>query len=158
MSLLSSIADIWEGSAVLCALIPFDRVFTGRVPQTQQYPLPYCSILVTQGRQFDRSSKARYMRAPLAFHIWVDDADLSTGEAIAHALEDEYAERCWTVDTDTYVIDVLDEGPACIHQTELPTVKAWEVVKLFSLVIQRDRVSHDADNCCPVDSSSSGGA
>jgi hypothetical protein len=154
MSLLKSIAEIWKNTGALTKLVAFDRVFTGRIPQTEQYHFPYVSILLTGGRMVHRSSQARYSQQPLSFHIWVDDAALATGEAIEQAIADAYADRCWFVDDFTRVFDVLDEGPGIRHQTDLPSVKAWEIVKLFALCVECKRVDR-TNECCILAAESS---
>ena len=141
-SLLRSIADIWNGSAPLCALIPFAKVFTGRLPNVEGYPFPYVSIMATLGSQTDRTNKTRYSHGPVSFHIWVDDTQLEFGETVAQAITDVYADRRWDLGNGASVIDMLDEGEAMAHQTTLPTVKAWEVVKLFTACLCRNRVPH----------------
>ena len=148
-SLLRSIAGVWENNQTLCALLPFDRVFTGRVPGTELYRFPYVSIMAGQGSQYHRSDKNHLSFGPLSFHIWVDDARLEYAETVADAIMQVYADRCWPISDDARVIDVLDEGEPMAHQTDLPNVKAWEVVKLFTVCVERDRVDHsEEDGCC----------
>jgi len=157
-SLLKSVAEIWEESTTLCALIPFNRVFTGRVPQTELYRFPYVSVIATQGRSTYRTDKTRGSHGPLSFHIWVDDARLETAETVADAITSAYADRCWNLSASARVIDVLDEGEPVAHQTDLPSVKAWEVVKLFTVCIERNRTDHGDDCCASVGASSSQGS
>jgi hypothetical protein len=154
MSLISSIADIWENDAELTALIPFDRVFTGRVPQTELQRFPYVSILSPGGRQFRRSDKARHTFAPVFFHIWLDEDKLETGERVADKISDVYADRCWFLTPVAKVNDVLDEGEPSLRQPLMPTIKAWEVVKMLTFLIERARTAHD-DECCSDGSLSS---
>ena len=146
-SLLRSIGAMWNNNAALCALIPFNRVFTGRIPQTELYRFPYVSILATQGSQTHRTDKTRYSHGPVSFHIWVDDAQLELAETVAQAITDAYADRCWSLSDDAKVIDVLDLGEATAIQTDLPNVKAWEVIKLFIVCVQRARIDR-TDECC----------
>jgi hypothetical protein len=147
-SLLRSIGEIWRVTPDLYNLIPFDRVFTGRIPQTELYRFPYVSILVTQGTSKGRSTKTRHSIGPVSFHIWVDDANLETAETVAEAIADAYADRCWLLGSSARVLDVIDSGEAMAHQTDMPNVKAWEVIKLFLVLIERDRADHDDDDCC----------
>jgi hypothetical protein len=123
-------------------------VFVGRIPQTEQYKFPYVSLLATTGVQTHRTDKTRYSIGPLSFHVWVDDSQLEFGEEVAQAITDAYADRCWIIDERAKVIDVLDEGEAEAHQTDLPNVKAWEVVKLFTVCIERLRVDRSLESCC----------
>ena len=148
-SLLRTIGEIWENAEALCALVPFARVFTGRVPQTELYQFPYVSILSTVGSRTGRSDKARYSSGPVSFHIWVDDNALETGLTIANAITDAYADTCWIIGDTATILDVLDEGEPSAYQTQLPGIKAWEIVKLLTVHISRERV--DSDVCCPAD-------
>lgn len=145
-SLLRSIHRMWEANATLCGLVPYERVYTGRIPQTEQYRFPYVSIMATQGSMLHRTDKSRYTRGPLSFHIWVDDARLEYAESVAEEITNAFADKCWDISLTDKVIDVLDDGEACAHQTDMPNVKAWEVIKLFHVVIERQRV--DASQCC----------
>jgi hypothetical protein len=154
-SLLRSIGLKWKRSEALCQLIPFGRVFTGRVPSTELYKFPYVSILSAQGSQTHRTDKSRYSHGPLSFHIWVDDAALEDALTVAEAISAEYADKCWSLGEGANVIDVLDEGEPMAHQTDLPNIKAWEVVKLFIVCIERLRTGTPV--CCGSPSSSSGG-
>jgi len=152
VSLLRSIHTIWKNSASLCDAttgVPHERVFTGRIPQTKQYAFPYVSILVVGGGQTGRTDKTRYSRALMSFHIWVDDDDLEFAHELATVISDEYADNCWQIDSTSKVLDITDEGEPNAHQTTLPTTKAWEVVKLFTVFIERQRA--DQDNQCCVD-------
>ncbi len=146
-SLLRSIHDIWESTPALTDMVPHARVFSGRVPQTEMYRFPYVSILATQGGHNSRTDKSRYSHGPVSFHIWVDDSRLEFAETLAELITQTYTDRCWPLSDSAAVIDVLDEGEPTAHQTDLPSVKAWEVVKLFTVFIERLRVDHD-DDCC----------
>lgn len=152
-SLLRTIGELWEESESLCALIPFERVFTGRIPQTELVRLPYVSIISATGGKTTRSDKARYSHGPVSFHIWLDDSALEYGHRVAEAIADVYADRCWSLGDGDKVIDVLDEGEPLSRQTVLPNVKIWEVVKLFTVCIERARADH-SDECCAEDLSS----
>lgn len=145
-SLLRSVAVRWRENATLCALVPFASVFTGRVPQTELYDFPYVRISSTRGLPTLRSDKTQYNHVPLSFHIWVDEDELETGEEIAEAISDAFANTCWYLDATDKVIDVRDEGEPGAHQTDTPTIKAWEVIKMFTVCIERARV--DTDDCC----------
>ena len=152
-SLLKTVKEIWRDDATLCALIPWSRVFTGRIPSTELYAMPFVSISATAGRGTRRSDKSRLSHGPLSFSIWVDDAQLEFGEKVADAITDAYADRCWPLSARAQVFDVLDEGEPSAHQTDLPNIKAWEVVKLFTVCIERQRVDRSAE-CCVQSSGS----
>ena len=139
MSFLASFANIWRDSTALCALVPFDRVFTGRVPGTEYYKFPYINIQEAGPTRRYRSDKSQGYYISMSFHIWVDDSRLSTGEQIECAIAKAYAENAWTIDGDYKVIDVLDEGPAQKHQINESSYKAWEIIKLLTVCLERAR-------------------
>jgi hypothetical protein len=147
MSLLKSVSDIWKNTPALYNKVPFDRVFVGRVPSTKLYRFPYVEILASQGRQTYRTDKTRAGHGPLSFHIWVDDAELEFAESVALAITNSYADRCWALSSGARVLDCLDEGEPMARQTDMPNVKAWEVVKLFTVLVERDRPDRE-DECC----------
>jgi len=153
-SLLRYVAEIWNGSATLKALVPFANVFTGRVPQTELYDFPYVSVVSGPGAWVRRTDKARYSNATLTFHIWVDANQLEQGHRIAEAIADAYADRCWQLGPNNFVRDVLDEGEPIAHQVSRPGVKIWEVVKMFTVCLERARADHTSE-CCEGSSSSS---
>lgn len=146
MSLLAAIHQVWEESTALSALLPHERVFTGRIPSTKQIAMPYCAIVATSGWTSHRTDKTRYSKVPVSFHVWVTDNDLETGLTIAKAITDTYAETCFSIINDDKVIDVLDEGEPMVSQINYPTLKAWEVVQMFTFCLERQRVTHD--ECC----------
>jgi hypothetical protein len=147
-SLVRSIGQIWEETPALCALVPYNRVFTGRIPATTHYPFPYVSILATSGVQTRRTDKTRYSSGPLTFHVWVDDAKLETGELIAATIVETYADRCWALSDTADVIDVRVSGEPAARQTLMPDVKAWEIIVACTVHIKRDRVQW---NQCGID-------
>jgi len=146
MGLLKSIAEIWRTNGPLCASIPFDRVFTGRLGGTELYRFPYCSIAIGSGWRVYRSDKTDVSHVVASFSIWLDDARLHLGELIQDAIYAAYANTCWTVREGYKVMDVLDMGEGQPKQTTLPAVKAWNVINLKTLVIERQRT--DTDVCC----------
>jgi len=139
--------DRWTADETLCAAVPVANVFTGRIPQTELYDFPYVSIIYAGGRQTSRSDKTRITHGPVSFHIWVDEDDLETGMGIAEIISDRFEGRCWSLTDDDKVFDFLDEGEAMARQIDMPTKKAWEVVKLFTACIMRTITEHD-DECC----------
>jgi hypothetical protein len=151
-SVLRSVSEIWRDTPALCALVPFDRVYMGRVPGTELYCFPYVSLLAPPGSHTWRTDKTRVSQGPLSFHVWVDDAKLEYGLLVAEAITDAYADRCWPIGEASRVLDCLDEGEPMAVQPDHPTVKAWEVVKLFAVVVERDRVDRSGD-CCVGDGS-----
>lgn len=154
-SIERTVQMIWENDAVLCSLIPFAQVFTGRIPKADANRFPYVSILFVPGRAYKRSSHSRLVTGVVSFHIWVDDADLEFGKTVAKAIADSYSDRAWALSSTDKVYDVEDMGEPLSHQTDLPSVKAWEVVKMFTVFIDRKRVrtGEDSVNLTPPDDS-----
>jgi hypothetical protein len=146
-SIARAISRVWEDNALLCSLVPFSRVFTGRAPQTQQYKFPYVTILATHGKQVLRSDKTMQFWQMVGIDVWVDDARLALGETIAEAITDAYANTCFQIDDVSKVMDVIDGGPPVQVQIDLPTVKAWQVCKTLDFRIERLRA--DTGTCCP---------
>jgi hypothetical protein len=82
----------------------------------------------------------------VSFEVWVDDARLAHGETICEAITDAYANQCWQIDDKWKVMDCRLEGPPSQVQIDLPTVKAWKLIQLFDLRLERQRV--DSGTCC----------
>ena len=142
--LLKSIGDIWEDSEDLCDLIPFDRVFVGLVPTTEEYKMPYVSLITSGARRRYRTDKTDGSTLTVSFHIWVDDADLDRGESTAKQVRETYANHDWTFTGGT-VIDVLDEGPFTTHQVNQPNYRAWEVMKVLTFCVEMPRVDQSSN-------------
>ncbi len=138
-SIARAIARVWQHSQALCAAVPFERVFTGRVPSTQQYNFPYVSILVSSGKQTLRTSVAQYYWQLVAIDIWVGDYNMAEGEGIAQLASDAYANQAFRIDARSKVIDVLDGGPPVPTQVDTPTVKAWLLSQTMDFYIERLR-------------------
>jgi len=145
-SLLRTIQLKWAEDSTLEALIPVARVYTGRVPQTEIVNFPYVSVKAAQGGRRGRSDKKWYSFGPLSFHVWVEEDQLEFAHNVAEAISDCFADKCWNLSETGSVTDVLDEGEPMAHQTRLPAVRVWELVKLFTVYIERDRTDPE---CCP---------
>jgi hypothetical protein len=141
-TLLGSIAERWKESDALCALVPFDSFFTGRIPSSEDYPMPYVSVMENGGQRGIRTNKTRMPRVTIVFYVWVDNTQLALGEQIEHAITDEYADANWRYEGGR-VMDVLDEGPGIKTQADRPGYKAWEITKIFTLCLEvrRSRVA-----------------
>lgn len=153
-SLAKSVAAVWENDTTLCGLVPFARVFTGRVPQTSLYKFPYVTIFATSGTSRYRSDKTLVSSHLLKMNIWVDGDKLSLGETIGDAITDSYANRCWQIDPVSKVMDMLDGGPGIPMQLDIANIKAWRVTKVFNLIYERLRMPHAP--CCDGSTSDTG--
>lgn len=151
--LLKSIAETWKNSKLLCSQIPFNRFFVGRMPTTQEYRFPYCSALTSPGWHLERTDKTDRSAQLLTFSIWVDDAKLHVAEIIENLLYDTYANTCWQISDRFKCLDVIDQGEGQPKQPFLPTVKAWNVNKVFLLILERERVD---TGCCAEEESEFG--
>jgi hypothetical protein len=146
-SLQKTIATAWQADSALCALVPFARFYTGRIPQTKTTQFPYVSLLVAAGISLYRTDKTRGTQSTVSFHVWVDDAHLEDGMTIAEAIGTMFADRILELSDTARIIDVLDGGEPTAQQVETPNVKAWEVIKLFFVHVERTRIDHQDDGC-----------
>jgi len=137
-SLLGSLGTIWARSAALCALVPAVRVCTGRIPSTEEYEMPYVSILPGSGSSAGRTDKTRMASLAVTFKIWVKESQVSEGEAIEAALEDAYCDRSWPYKYGR-VLDCLDQGPGIKVQADRPEYRAWEINKIVVVKLERRR-------------------
>lgn len=148
MGLLATLANIWKNSERLCSYVDFSRVYTGRIPGTELVRFPYVSMMTTAGWQTCRTDKTMYSRVPLTFHVWADDAKLAFAEEVGSVISDVYANTCWEVSDAEKIIDILDGGPGIPRQTNVATVKAWEIVQILTVCLERERAPHTGMNCC----------
>jgi len=146
-NLTDSLARIWEQSATLSGLVPFEKVYTGRVPPTNYQNFPWVSIIVAAASKTLRSSRCSYSRLPVSFHIWVDDAHLAEGQQIDAAISAVYSDSCWRYTPLWKVIDVLDQGPGRQRQVNWASYQAWEIIHIMTLHLQRTRTD-DPTLCC----------
>jgi len=152
LGLLESMSFRWKHNPQACALIPFDRFVTGRIPNVQEYPFPFMSLTVTGGVFRGRSDRAEWVRRTAIIHIWVDMAKLEHGEAVAEMLRRIYCNRAWRYNYGD-VIDVLDNGPAQVIEVNNETFSYKELIKIMTLCIQQPRVDTCEDICVPSCSS-----
>jgi len=148
VNLSESITKRWAASQTLCDLIPYGRVFTGRIPSTEIKRFPYMRIVTANASSGIRTNKAQFPRVTVGFHCWLDPTDLARGQMIQNAVADFFANTCWQLDSGYFVRDVLDLGPPIEHQIDTPGIRAWEVAKIFTFVLERRRV--DTGSCCAV--------
>ncbi len=134
-----SIAVVWKNTPALCALVPYDRIFTGRVPETEVYNFPYITIRVTSGREALRTDETMQFWHLVGIDVWVDGDKLSDAETISNAITDAYANQCWKIDSVSKVIDVIDDGPGVPQQLDKPNVKAWWIAHDMNMRIERQR-------------------
>jgi hypothetical protein len=137
-TLLKSIGRMWAADVALSNLVPGERVVTGRIPSTTEFPLPYCSIMEAGGNRRQRTNVNQYDLVPVTFSVWLPAAHLALGESIDAAISDCYANKDWRYKYGR-VMDVLDDGPAAKNQVQRAEYQCWEVVKVMSLIVQRTR-------------------
>lgn len=160
--LLRSFAARWEADAQACALVPFDRFVTGRIPDIEEYPFPYMSLNIPGGSSHGRSDRSTWCRRMAVVNIWVDMAALEDGEDISENLRRIYCSQNWRYDYGQ-VIDVLDGGLATVKEVNVAEYSYKELVKTMTLCIQQPRLDscegicnqQDSD-CCSSSCSSSG--
>ena len=100
--------------------------------------MPYVAILEGSGSRGVRTDKTQYPRVSASFHIWVPEARVAEGEAIEAAVTETYAESDWPYRFGR-VIDVLDEGPGIKIQPQRTEFRYWEIIKIFTLCLERTR-------------------
>ena len=147
--LLMSFAQRWQNDAAACALVPFDRFVTGRIPNIESgYPFPYMALLIPGGTSHGRSDRGTWARRTVVIHIWVDMADLDNGEDIVETIRRVYCNQNWLYNYGS-VIDVIDGGLATVNEVNEPTFSYKELVKTMTLCIQQNRLDA-CDNICPA--------
>jgi len=149
--LLWSFAQRWATDEAACALVPFDRFVTGRIPQESSYPFPYMALLIPGGSGHGRSDRSTWCRRTAVIHIWVDMDALEDGEDISEAIRRIYCSQNWQYDYGT-VIDVLDGGLATVKEVNVAEYSYKELVKTMTLCIQQPRLDTCEGVCEPNDS------
>ena len=150
--LLRSFARRWQLDTAACALVPFDRFVTGRIPNVEDYPFPYMALLVPGGSSHGRSDRSTWCRRTAVVHIWVDMDALETGEDIVENLRRVYCNQSWRYDYGS-VIDVLDGGLAIMNEVNMPEFSYKELVKTMTLCIQQPRLDTCQGICSPQEDS-----
>jgi hypothetical protein len=154
IGLLKSFANRWRDNSYACRLVPFDRFVTGRIPNIQEYPFPYMSLLIPSGSGHGRSDRSTWFRRVAVVHVWVDMGRMEEGEAIAEELREIYCNQAWRYDYGD-VIDVLDHGPPQIMDVNEPTFQYHEIIKTMTLCGQQRRVDSCNNICVPQPCASS---
>jgi len=126
-TLAQAIHQLWAADSVLCALLPADRFYTGRVPPSEK--MPYCRLELPGGSELQRSRQTLYEKQPIIFHVWTDTFD--AGDAIAPQIRRVFANQEFDWGTGG-VTDCRTEGSPSTSQTALPEIKAWETVVTFA--------------------------
>ena len=138
-NIAESIAEVWKNTPALCALVPYDRVFTGRVPGSDLYKFPYVTIDVGDSQEALRTDKATQFWHMVSIGIWVREEKLAEGETISNAITDAYANQRWQIDAVSKVIDVTDDGPGPPRHLDYSHVKAWWISHTIDLRIEHQR-------------------
>lgn len=155
MGLLKSFAHRWQIDSRACALVPFKRFVTGRIPNIESdFPFPYMSLQIPGGSSHGRSDRTTWCRRTAVIHIWVDMAALEDGEEIVETIRRIYCNQSWRYDYGS-VMDVLDGGLATVREVDMPTFSYKELVKTMTLCIQQKRLD-TCENICVPQSCSSG--
>jgi hypothetical protein len=123
----SAINAIWADKAALAALVPADRLITGRVPPSEE--MPYVRLEPDAGGNTQRTNASLYQTAKIAFHVWSDTFD--AGRQVAAAVRDAFASMAFDWVTGA-VLDMRWDGPPASRQTTDPEIKAWETVVIFT--------------------------
>jgi len=134
MGLLAAIHDLWESEAALEALLPAERVFTGRVPQFKA--MPYASIESSTSSPHVRTNDSMARDVGLTIHVWTET--YAEGDAIRQEIEAAFANR--TIETDDgNVLDVTIESSGSLQEDD-PSETTWQTVIQLGLLVSRARV------------------
>jgi hypothetical protein len=123
----SAINAIWAANVALIALVPADRLITGRVPPSEQ--MPYVRLEPEGGAETGRSNASLYATEKISFHIWSDTID--AGQAIAPLIRNCFASNAFNWTTGA-VLDMKWDGPPASRQTTDPEIKAWQTTVTFT--------------------------
>ncbi len=123
----SAINAIWAANTALTALVPADRLITGRVPPSEQ--MPYVRLEPEGGSNTTRSNKSLYQTERVLFHVWSDTFDV--GRQIAPLIRAAFASMAFNWGTGA-VLDMQWDGPPISRQVTDPELKAWQTTITFT--------------------------
>ena len=123
----SAVNAIWAADTALTALVPADRLITGRVPPSEK--MPYVRLEPETGGNTIRSNASLYQSERVSFHIWSDTFD--AGRQIAPLVRAAFASMAFDWGSGA-VLDMRWDGPPATRQTTDPEIKAWETVVTFT--------------------------
>jgi hypothetical protein len=123
----SAINSIWAVNTALTALVPTDRLITGRVPPSEQ--MPYVRLEPEGGSNTTRSNKSLYQTERVLFHVWSDTFDV--GRQIAPLIRAAFASMAFNWGTGA-VLDMKWDGPPISRQVTDPELKAWQTTITFT--------------------------
>jgi len=123
----SAINGLWAANSALVAVVPADRLITGRVPPSEE--MPYVRLAPDAGDNTDRTNATLYQAAKVAFHVWSDTFD--RGREIAALIRNAFASLAFDWASGG-VLDMRWDGPPASHQTTDAEIKAWETVVTFT--------------------------
>ena len=123
----SALNAIWAANTALTAVVPADRLITGRVPPSEQ--MPYVRLEPEGGSHTTRSNKSLYQTECVNFHVWSDTFDI--GRSIARLIRAAFASMAFDWGTGA-VLDMRWDGPPTSRQTNNPEIKAWQTTVTFT--------------------------
>ncbi len=130
----SAINAIWAANAALTAVVPVDRLITGRVPPSEQ--MPYVRLEPDGGSDEARTNASLYQTEKVRFHVWSDGFDV--GRQIHPLIRAAFASMAFNW-TSGAVLDMKCDGPPISRQTSDPEIKAWQTTVSFTLTTWHQR-------------------
>jgi len=137
----SAINAIWAANAALTAVVPVDRLITGRVPPSEQ--MPYVRLEPEGGEEHCRTNASLYATEKINFHIWSDGFD--TGRAAAPLIRTAFASMAFNWGTGA-VLDMKWDGPPVSRQVTDPELKAWQTTVSFTLSTWQQRQDNESSS------------
>jgi len=149
-SLEAKLHELWAADAVLDALLPAARVFTGRVPPETATP---CARIELSGSTLsERSNQSLFHLEIFRVGIWTDD--LNEGRLILRAVENAFVNLDFEIGEDR-VLDAKHDASTLI-QSEDPDDTTWQIVCQFTAKTSRARPELAVSSSSSSSGSSSG--
>lgn len=136
MNLAAIIHARWEDATALNAVLPAERLFTGRIPRDTANPCARLSI--TGSLAGKRSDKAAERNVEIQIAHWVDQNDFSTGQDVQDKIEEAFDNYDALLEDSTLIN--LRHTSSFFLQEENVMPSHWQFVTQFSATVQKDRV------------------
>jgi hypothetical protein len=136
----SAINLIWAYNASLCAIVPANRLLSGRIPPSEK--MPYVRLDPGEGQESIVTNRTIYATHKITFHIWSDgttDVDLEIWPLIRNAFSAMIFD--WGTGG---VINMKWDGPPSSKQSTDPEIQAWVTTTSFTCQTWQTRT--DATN------------
>ncbi len=135
MNIEKGIQTQWPTIDALEALLPVERVFTGRAKGSPARP--YATIVAPALPTEARGTLTMFREANIRFQVWAQDFD--TGKAIQTAIVDGFENLDFSLD-DGAVYDMKHEDSTALQEDE-STDSIWQFITIFGAKCSEDRVN-----------------